>query len=162
VLTWLGLLAALRILFELVYDYFVVLANTRVVLVVQILWFVALVPALYFGATAGGAAGAAAAALAVAAGVVAPVYLYELSRTGVTPAAVGRRLVPATVAGLGVAAVAVLAAELIALDIVAVLVAGAGAGAALVLLLYLMRGEVRALRSVGTPTPAREAAAAPA
>jgi O-antigen/teichoic acid export membrane protein len=162
VLTWLGLLAALRILFELVYDYFVVLANTRVVLVVQILWFVALVPALYFGATAGGAAGAAAAALAVAAGVVAPVYLYELSRTGVTPAAVGRRLVPATVAGLGVAAVAVLAAELIALDIVAVLVAGAGAGAALVLLLYLMRGEVRALRSVGTPAPAAEAAAAPA
>jgi PST family polysaccharide transporter len=150
-LAWLGLLAALRILFELVYDYFVVLANTRVVLVVQILWLVALVPALYFGAHAGGSAGAAAAALAVAALVVAPVYLYELHRTGIGPAALGRRLAPAVLAALAVAAIAVAAAELIAADIVAVLVAGLAAGAAIILLLYTMRGAVRALRSVGTP-----------
>lgn len=161
-LAWLGLLAALRILFELVYDYFVVLANTRVVLVVQILWLIALLPALYFGANAGGAAGAAAAAFAVAAVVVAPVYLYELNRTGITPAALGRRLAPATLAALGVAAVAVAAARLIAVDIVAVLVAGAAAGTAIVLLLYAMRGAVHALRSVGTPEPAPETAAAPA
>jgi O-antigen/teichoic acid export membrane protein len=161
-LTWLGLLAALRILFELVYDYFVVLANTRVVFTVQIVWLVALVPALYLGARAGGAAGAAGAALAVAAGVVAPVYLYELNRTGVTPAAFGRRLAPAVLAALGVAAVAVLAAEFIAVDMVAVLVAGAAAGTALVLLLYRMRGAISALRSVGTPEPAAESAPAPA
>jgi O-antigen/teichoic acid export membrane protein len=150
-LTWLGLLAALRIMFELVYDYFVVLANTRVVFVVQVLWLVALVPALYFGANAGGAAGAAAAALAVAAGVVAPVYLYELNRTAVTPAAVGRRLAPAALGAVGVGAVAVSAAQLIPVDLVAVLVAGLGAGITLVLLLYRMRGTIGALRSVGTP-----------
>ena len=137
-----------------------VLANTRVVLIVQMVWLVALVPALYFGAYAGGAAGAAAAALAVAAGVVAPVYLYELNRTGVTPAALGRRLAPAALAALGVAAVAVLAAELIAVDILAVLVAGVAAGAAIVLLLYTMRGAVRTLRSVGSPEPALATAVA--
>jgi PST family polysaccharide transporter len=150
-LTWLGLLAALRILFELVYDYFVVLANTRVVFLVQVLWLVALVPALYVGASTGGAAGAAAAALAVAVGVVAPVYLYELNRTGVTPASVGRRLAPAALAAVCAGVVAWLAAEFIRSDLVAALVAGAGAGVAFVLLLYRMRGAISALRSVGTP-----------
>jgi hypothetical protein len=85
--------------------------------------------------------------------VVAPIYLFELNRTGVTPAAVGRRLGPAALAALGVAAVSVAAAELIAMDVVAVLVAGAAGGTALVLLLYAMRNTVNALRSVGTPTP---------
>jgi PST family polysaccharide transporter len=153
-LAWLGLLAALRILFELVYDYFVVLASTRVVFTVQVVWLVALVPALYAGAHAAGASGAAGAALAVGAAVVAPLYLYELNRTGVTPAAVGRRLAPAALAALGVAAVSLLAAELIAIDLLALLVAGVAAGAALALLLYRMRGTVSELRSVGTREPA--------
>ena len=157
-LTWLGLLAALRIVFELIYDYFVVLANTRVVLVVQILWLAGLVPALWVGAHTGGAAGAAAAALAVPAVVVAPFYLYELNRTGVTPDAFGRRLTPAVLAALGVAAVCVLAVRTIPDDLVAVVVSGLGAGIALALLLYRMRGDVAVLRSVGTP----EAAPAPA
>ena len=160
VLTWLALLAALRILFELVYDYFVVLANTRVVLIVQIVWLAALVPALYYGASVGDAAGAAGAAFAVAAFVVAPVYLYELRRTRIAPVAVGRRLAPAVLASLGVAAVSVVAAQFISADLIAVLVAGLAAGAALALLLYSMRGAVRALRSVGSPEPEPEAAAA--
>jgi hypothetical protein len=94
--------------------------------------------------------------------VVAPIYLYELNRTGVAPAAFGRRLAPAVLAALGVAAVAVLAAEFITVDVVAVLVAGAAAGTALVVLLYRMRGAISALRSVGTPEPAAESAPAPA
>ena len=159
-LLWLALLAALRIMFELVYDYFVVLANTRVVLLVQLAWLAALAPALYLGATAAGPSGAAAAAFAVAALVVAPIYLYELHRTGITPGSVGSRLAPAALAALGVAAVAVAAAELIPIGLVAVLVAGLAAGAALVLLLYRMRGTVTALRSVGTPETVPEPAAA--
>ena len=54
-----GFFAGLRILFELFYDYFVVLGSTRVVFTVQVIWFVALVPALYAGAKLGGIAGAA-------------------------------------------------------------------------------------------------------
>ena len=37
-LGWLGVLAGVRIVFELVYDYFVVLGSTRVVFTVQLVW----------------------------------------------------------------------------------------------------------------------------
>ncbi|MGC5020487.1 oligosaccharide flippase family protein [Micromonospora sp. DT47] len=159
-LAWLGLLAALRIMFELVYDYFVVLANTRVVFTVQLVWLVALVPALYTGARLGGGSGAAAGALAVGAFVVAPVYLYELARTGVTPGAFGRRLAKPVLAALGVGGAALLATHLIASDLVAVLVAGLAAATALGLLLYGMRDAVRSLRTVGSPEVAPDTAPA--
>jgi hypothetical protein len=58
--------------------------------------------------------------------------------------------------------VAVLAAELVRSDVVAVLIAGAAAGLALTLLLYRMRGALGALRSVGTPPPTTEPAPAAA
>jgi O-antigen/teichoic acid export membrane protein len=154
VLTWLGLLAVLRILFELVYDYFVVLANTRVVLVVQAIWFVALVPALYWGAKLGGAAGASAAAFGVAALVVAPIYVYELRRTGIAALALAGRLVAPILAGIFVAGCAVLANRYIELDVLAVGAAGLAALAALAVLMYRMRGALRSLRSVGEPEPA--------
>ena len=44
VLLWLSLLAALTIFFQLAYDYFVVLARTRVVFTVQLGWLLALDP----------------------------------------------------------------------------------------------------------------------
>jgi PST family polysaccharide transporter len=148
VLGWLALVMVMRVLFELLYDYFVVLANTRVVFVVQVLWFAALLPGLYFGARWGGPAGAAAAQLAVAVLVIAPVYLFEVRRTGVSPWAFLGRLAPAFGAGLGVAAVGGLAAAFIANDLVALLVCGIAGAAALGLLLYRMRGTVRALRGL--------------
>ena len=159
-LAWLGLLAALRILFELVYDYFVVLANTRVVFTVQVIWLIALVPALYAGAHLAGAAGASAAALVVAALVVAPIYVYELRRTGIVPAALGVRLATPALAGLAVAAGALLAARFITVDVLAVLVSGVVAAAALALLVYRMRGVLRALRTVGENEPASGLASA--
>mgnify|MGYP006191161405 CR=1 FL=1 len=56
VLPWLALLGALRIVFELIYDYFVVLASTRVVFTVQVVWLLVLVPAVLLGARSGGSA----------------------------------------------------------------------------------------------------------
>ncbi len=82
-LGWLGLLAGLRIAFELVYDYFVVLGSTRVVFTVQLIWLIVLAPALYVGAQLGGIAGAAAAHVIVAVLVVLPLYLWELHRAGI-------------------------------------------------------------------------------
>jgi PST family polysaccharide transporter len=148
VLSWLALVTVMRVLFELVYDYFVVLAHTRVVLAVQLLWFAALLPALYFGATWGGPAGAAAAQLVVAALVIAPIYLYELRRTGVAPLAFLGRLAPAFAAGAAVAAVGGLAVAFIAADLVALLVCGAAGAAALALLLYRLRGTIASLRGL--------------
>jgi PST family polysaccharide transporter len=83
VLRWLAVAAALRIMFELAYDYLVVLARTGAVLRVQVLWLAALAPAVWLGCAAGGGVGAAVAMVAVAGAVVLPAYLIELSRAGV-------------------------------------------------------------------------------
>ena len=91
VLVWLALLGALRILFELVYDYFVVLANTRVVFTIQLVWLLALIPAIWFGTSAAGVAGAGLAQFAVGLLVVLPIYLRELHRPGSAPPPSARR-----------------------------------------------------------------------
>ena len=79
-LVWLGLFASLRILFELIYDYFVVIGNTRVVFTVQVIWSLALIPALVAGTMIAGIAGAALANVVVAMAVVLPLYLLELHK----------------------------------------------------------------------------------
>lgn len=81
-LTWLAVLAAFRIMFELVYDYLVVLGISGTIFKVQILWLIVLVPALLAGATWGGLAGLAAAPVAVAALVILPIYLKMLTNRG--------------------------------------------------------------------------------
>jgi O-antigen/teichoic acid export membrane protein len=91
-LVWLSLLAALRIFFELTYDYFVVLARTRVVFTVQLAWLVALIPALVAAGHVGGIGGVSAAEVAVAAGVILPWYLHELRRVGIRLRTLGARL----------------------------------------------------------------------
>ncbi len=112
-LAWLAVLAGFRIFFELIYDYFVVLARTRPVFTVQLAWLVALVPALIWGAAHGGIAGAAAAEVAVAAGLVLPWYLVELRQVGIRPRAVASCLwLPLTVAAA--AGLAAYAAERLA------------------------------------------------
>jgi PST family polysaccharide transporter len=158
VLVWLALLAALRILFELVYDYFVVLANTRVVFTVQVGWLVALLPALYYGARTGGPAGAGAAAFAVAALVVAPIYLYELRRTGVPPTALAGQLLMPALAGVFVAVAALGADHFIPIDLLAVLAAGGAAAGALAVVTYRMRGVLAKLRTVGAASSATDLA----
>ena len=102
VLVWLGLLTALRILFEFVYDYFVVLARSRVVFTVQLVWLIVLVPALIVGAKLTGIAGVAMAEVAVAALLVLPWYLYELSRVGIPMSMLGRSIWFPLVGALGV------------------------------------------------------------
>lgn len=157
VLPWLSLLAALTILFQLAYDYFVVLARTRVVFTVQLCWLLALLPALVAGARLAGIAGVGMAEAAVAGGVILPWYLHELSRTGIRARALGARLLlplaGALVAGLAAASVArVLPSDLAALAVSAV------AGLAVVgLLVFRMRGTLTRLWQ-----GRRQTAAAPA
>jgi PST family polysaccharide transporter len=153
VLPWLALLGALRILFELVYDYFVVLANTRVVFTVQVVWLVALVPALYaaakhvgFGTVGAGAIGAA--QFLVAALVVLPIYLYELNKVGIPPGALWRRMAVPLLGAVAVAGVVVLTDRVISVDILALVVAGVVGAVAIGLLGYRMRGVLRTLRAV--------------
>jgi PST family polysaccharide transporter len=144
----LGLLAGLRIVFELFYDYFVAVGSPRVVLAVQIVWFIALVPALYIGAELGDLAGAAAAQVVVAAVIVLPMYLRELHRAGIEWRPLARTVALPAGCGAAVAAVALAAAHLISLDLLALAVAGAAMLAALVIEARRVLATVRSLRAV--------------
>jgi PST family polysaccharide transporter len=163
VLPWLGLLAMLRIVFELVYDFFVVLASTRVVLTVQVVWLVVLVPAVLAGAHLAGPAGAAAGQFAVALAVVLPIYLRELHRVGVPAREFGRRLLLPIAGAALVGVVAWTASTTIHHDLLALLVAGTTSLAVLALLVYRLRSTLRDLRAATPPTePASEPATEPA
>ena len=160
VLPWLGLLAAARILFELVYDYFVVLANSRAVFTVQVVWFVALVPALFAACRYWALTGAGASQFAVAALVVLPFYLFELGRSGVTLVALTRRLaLPVGVAAV-VAGLTYLVARLVHTDLVALILAGLVGLAAMSGVVYLRRGTLRQLRTLAADDESTDPAAA--
>lgn len=158
VLVWLAALALLRILFELVYDFFVVVAYTRAVLLIQLLWLVALVPAVFFGAQQAGLWGAGAAQVLVAIAVVAPVYLLGLGRLGVrTRLLLGQLLMPLGGALVVAAASFVLLQQDLA-DLVVLAAAGIVALATTAFLGYRLRDVARALRSAeSTPSEAPHA-----
>jgi O-antigen/teichoic acid export membrane protein len=146
VLAGLGVFAGLRIFFELCYDYLVVLARSRAVLVVQAVWLLALVPATVFAVRNYGLRGAAVAVVLVALLAVLPAYLFQLRRCGVSLGELARRLAPGVTIALAVAAVSAAAVTWITADFFALAVAGAaGAGAAL-LYGYRNRSVLRAVR----------------
>jgi PST family polysaccharide transporter len=144
----LGLLAALRIFFELVYDYFVVVGDTRVVFTVQVVWLIALAPALYAGARLAGIEGAGAAQVVVAVLVVLPLYLLRLNRNGIDWRRLASGVALPMVFGLGVVVVALAAHRLIPFDVVAIGVAGIAVLAALALEARSMWPTVQRLRTV--------------
>jgi O-antigen/teichoic acid export membrane protein len=84
-LVWLGVLAAFKILYELAYDYLVVLGAGRAILAMQIVTLVSVVPALIVGVMSDGIAGAAAAQVVVGAAVVLPLYALLFARAGLGP-----------------------------------------------------------------------------
>jgi PST family polysaccharide transporter len=145
-LAGLGVLAGLRIFFELVYDYLVVLERSRAVLAVQGLWLVALVPAMWLGVQRDGLRGAAIALVAVAGVVVLPAYLWMLGRSGIRLLDLGRTLWAAVLAALGVGAFAVLAQRAISPDLA--ILAAAGTVGVLVVALYgyRKRGVLRDIK----------------
>jgi O-antigen/teichoic acid export membrane protein len=104
ILSIMAVLSALKVFFELTYDYLVVLRATGRVLMLQVASVVVLIPALVVGATLEGTVGVAAGQVIVCAVLVLPLYLLQLRRFGVAirPIAQGLRLpvVVATVAGL--------------------------------------------------------------
>jgi O-antigen/teichoic acid export membrane protein len=137
-LVWLGGLAAIRIVFEYIYDFFVVLARSSVVFTVQVVWLVVLVPALIVGTRVYGIGGAAMAEVAVALIVVLPWYLAELGKVGIKrKPLLGRVWLPL----LAAAAVAV-AAHAIASVISQPFVACAVSGALTLVVIGLLGGRL--------------------
>jgi O-antigen/teichoic acid export membrane protein len=162
VLLWLSLLAALTIFFQLTFDYFVVLARTRVVFTVQLGWLLALVPALIAGARLAGIAGVGVAEAAVAGGVVLPWYLHELRGAGIRCRVLGSRLwlplAGAAVAGLAAAG----AARVLPNDLAALAVSGMAGLAVVGLLVFRMRAALSRLRQGHRETAATGASKVPA
>ena len=145
-LVWLGGLAAVRILFEFIYDFFVVLARSSVVFTVQVVWLLVLVPGLIVGTRTYGIGGAAIAEVAVGLFVVLPWYLAELGRVGIERRALlGRVWLPLLAAAIvGVAAHAI--SGVISQALAACTVSGVLALVIIGLLGYRLRTVITALR----------------
>jgi O-antigen/teichoic acid export membrane protein len=156
-LSWLAALAAFRIVFELTYDYLVVVKRSGSVLVVQTIWLIALVPSLIVGALFRGIAGVGFAQVAVALVVVTPIYLWRLSRAGIQATQVAARVWLPLLVGLVVLAMS----WTIALYIHNSLVADVGAGlltlCAIAILLVRERATLASFRNLGrSSTPPAE------
>ena len=146
-LVWLGVLAAIRILFEFIYDFFVVLAQSRVVFTVQLVWLIVLVPALVIGTKAHGIAGAAMAEVLVALCVVLPWYLVELGKSSIGSLAVMARLVLPIAAGAVVYVLTRAISTAVPQAFIACVAGGFVTLAVVALLVYRMRHDVTGLRA---------------
>jgi O-antigen/teichoic acid export membrane protein len=146
VLAWLGMLAAFKILYELAYDYLVVLGRSRAILALQVATLASLIPAVIVGVLVSGIAGAAAAQVAVAAGVMLPLYGVLFSRTGMNPGwLLGRIWLPVVIAGsVGLSALGI--SEVLPSDLPACVLAGAVTLIALGGLIHRDRAELSRLR----------------
>ena len=146
VLALLVVAAAVRILFELVYDYLVVRGRTAGILVTQIVWAAAMLPVLLVGARTGGLVGLAGAQLATVVLVAAPLYLRLLRRCRVSLRdALGQLWFPLGVACLA-AGGARLAAGYIETPFLALCVAAGVATASVVVLCLPHRHRLGLLR----------------
>lgn len=146
-LAWLAAQAALRIWFELTYDYLVILGHTRGLLLIQICWFVAAVPAMLLGAHWAGIGGVAAAQFLVALTVVLGLYGWLLRRSGMHLRTLLRRLWLPVLAGLVSGAIAYGVAQLAIGQFLASLLAGVASVVVIGVLLLRHRGELASLRS---------------
>jgi O-antigen/teichoic acid export membrane protein len=145
VLRWLAVLAALRILFELAYDYLVVLGRSRAVLWLQVWWIATLVPVLWLAVRWQGLSGAAPAAAGVAIAISLPLYLQVLHTEGLALGVLARAVAPAlagaaAVVGAGLLASGVLS-PLPALAVTGLLAAGVAAA-----LLWRRSGDLAVFR----------------
>ncbi len=99
-LLWLAALAALKIWFDLSYDYLVVAGRSSTVLIIQAASFVAALPLMLLVVEPYGLGGVAAVQCCVALVIVAPMYLVSLGRIGVRARAVLRAVAMPLIAGL--------------------------------------------------------------
>ena len=154
-LIWLTLLGAVQIFLLLAYDIFVVMGRSRFLLIVQIVWLVALIPALIAGSHVDGTFGAALAEAAVAIILILPWYLGGLSRVGIRlRALIGHTWLPALGAALA-GAIAIVVARIIPGDLTALSLSAVATLAIVGWLVYRMRAVIALLRSSsaseGTP-----------
>ena len=146
VLVWLGILAAFKILYELAYDYLVVIGASRAILGLQAVTLASLIPALIAGTAAAGINGAAASQVVIAAGVMLPLYVFLFARAGLHPRRLLARVWMPVVIGAGVGLSALAVGRVLHSDLAACAVDGLVAATALAGLILRDRRELKQLR----------------
>ena len=150
VLPWLMVLALVRVLGELVYDFLVALGSSGSNLTLQVVWLAALVISLPVAVRAGGIEGVAMAHAGVATFVVLPAYAIVLHRAGVSLRAMAAQVSRPLVATVAAAAMAAAVVLLIG-DQLAQLTIGAGLiGLVYLAIVYPMRTLLKAPAVVGS------------
>ena len=150
-LVWLAVLAAMKILFELFYDYLVVVGVSMAIMGLQLATLVTVVPAVILGAYWDGIRGVAAAQSLVATLVLLPLYLVRLRKVGVPGRQLIQRCWRPVVAALATVAAASALSRMVAGDVLSILASGLVALAAAVVLLHSDRDELR--RLLAKPPP---------
>jgi len=150
-LSWLAVLAAFKIGYELCYDYLVVTRASRAILGIQVVTLAVLVPALFLGAKTAGIAGVAALQCAVAAAVVLPLYLTLLRHAGFAPGGLLARLRLPVLASVVVVLIGLGLSQIGRSDVTAILGTGLASLTALLCLVYRDRSELARLRHVVSP-----------
>jgi hypothetical protein len=138
-LRWLALLGALRVALELAYDFLTAAGRSRATLWLQAGWLAVLVPALAAAAKLGGIHAVALAHVAVAGLLVAPAFLYALTRLGLSVTDLARNCWRPLLAGLFVVATATLAQRLMQGDLRQLAIGGTISTALIAPLLLPMR-----------------------
>ena len=157
-LMWLALLGAVQVFFLLAYDLFVVLGRSHFLLSTQLVWLMALVPALIVGARMDGIYGASLAELAVAAVCILPLYLVKLSKAGIRLRALSRHLWLPVAGAAATGLIAAGAAHVAPSVFTALAASGVAAVAVVALLGYRMRTTLAMLRATSAgPVEARSA-----
>jgi O-antigen/teichoic acid export membrane protein len=144
VLPWLMVLALVRVIGELVYDFLVALGSSRSNLTLQVVWLGALIIALPIAVRHGGIEAVAMAHAGVAAGIVLPAYAIVLHRAGVSLRAMAAQVLRPVAATLAGAAVAVGVAVLIPDQFAQLTLGAALIGLVYLAIVYPMRSLLKA------------------
>jgi PST family polysaccharide transporter len=150
VLLWLAAAAALRIWFELAYDYLVVIGKSGNVLLIQACSFAVGVPVMLLAVQPFGESGVAMAQFVVALAVVLPLYAISLHRSGVRAGQSARAVAFPVGAGILVWPASWAFAQVIDVPLLSAGTAGAFASAVIAVMVYRLRDDVRLLRASAT------------
>ncbi|GIH11010.1 lipopolysaccharide biosynthesis protein [Rhizocola hellebori] len=148
-LAGLAFFGALRVVFDLMATYLIAAGATRAVLVVQVLWLLALGPAMVIGLDRWGLAGAGWAHVVIGVGIALPAYLLAVRSRGARPLAILKNMAvpliavaPAMFAGYQIS-------ELFDMRLLALLSGGLAASAVYLGIVFLWaRRLLRRMRAV--------------
>lgn len=149
VLAALASFGVLRVLIDVAATYLLAMGASKPVLLIQIVWVVALIPAVILAARLAGGVGVGWAHVIIALGVVLPVYMIALHRSGADMRALGSVMWKPVLAAVPAFVVARILADRLPMDWLGVVVGGAAGTVLYVGLLIPWIKRLRVLRMSG-------------